>query len=398
MDMEKNETPIRIIGLDCHPDTFTAAIVRGSTPASAVVEKTFDQVSNDRLESWVKKNTIEQDLLVLEASGNGFQIARILRKLNRTAQVLESCHLGKLKEGHANNDKISAVRIARAYLAGTAKKVWVPDEKTQQRRDWYHAHQKAVKRTTQMRNRVLSYLSDNGVRLPKGTRLASDATAAAEQIRQTRPWSEQQWQVIEILLSDLHHAEEQRAKWRALIAREVSSDPVLLSLMRLCGVRVVIAFAIGAVIGDIQRFARPKALVKYVGLNPAFDHSGQGKWQGGIGGHGRKDLRSLLVEAAQSVLRSKSPLAKWGKKLLARKGVLTLVVAAMARKITVAIWYLLKGKWTALEEVDTQLSLKVGKLISTIQVPRTERKKLKEHLGDMLTKGRTYTLDPTKTM
>lgn len=396
MDNDKIQTDRRIIGLDCHPDTFTAAIVRGSTPASAVVEKTFDQVINNRLQSWVHKHTTEQDMFVLEASGNSFQIVRTLRKLNRTAEVLESGHIGKLKEAHANNDKISAVRIAKAYLAGTAKKVWVPDDKTQQRRDWYHAYQKAVKRTTQMRNRVISYLSDNGVRLPKGTRLAGDAATAAEQIRQTRAWSEQQWQLMEILLSDLDHAEQQRAKWQSLIAREVSTDPVLLSLMRLCGVRVVIAFAIGAIVGDVHRFARPKALVKYVGLNPAFDHSGQNQWQGGIGGHGRKDLRSLLIEAAQSVLRSKTPLAKWGKKLLARKGVMTLVVAAMARKITVAIWYLLKGQWTALEEIDAQLKVKVSKLISTIQVPKTERRKLTEHLGNMLTSGRTYILNPAK--
>ena len=31
--------------------------------------------------------------------------------------------MGKLKEAHANNDKISAVRIGKAYLAGTAKEV-----------------------------------------------------------------------------------------------------------------------------------------------------------------------------------------------------------------------------------------------------------------------------------
>src|SRR5688500_1590439 len=160
MKNDKTENQNRVIGMDCHPDTFTAAPVRGSTPATALVEKTFDQVPINRLQNWVVKNTTETDVLVLEASGNSFEIARKLRKLNRTAEVLESTQLGKLKEAHANNDKISAVRIAKAYLAGTAKKVWVPEEKTQQRRDWYHAHGKSVKRTTQMRNRLLSYLSD----------------------------------------------------------------------------------------------------------------------------------------------------------------------------------------------------------------------------------------------
>jgi transposase len=106
---------------------------------------------------------------VLEASGNSFQVVRTLAAIERKALVLESCQRGKLKEAHANNDKISAVRIGKAYLAGTAKTVWVPDAQTQERRDWFHAHRKAVKRTTQMRNRLLSYLSDQGVRLPKAS-------------------------------------------------------------------------------------------------------------------------------------------------------------------------------------------------------------------------------------
>ena len=97
---------------------------------------------------------------MLEASGNSFQVVRTLAAVERKALVLESCHLGKLKEAHANNDKISAVRIGKAYLAGTAKTVWVPDLRTQERRDWYHAHRTATKRTTQMSARVRSSLSD----------------------------------------------------------------------------------------------------------------------------------------------------------------------------------------------------------------------------------------------
>jgi len=152
----------RVIGFDSHPDTFTAALLQGPTPAAAVLEKTFNQVPMAQLTHWAKKHTTPQDLFVLEASGNSFQVVRTLAAVERKALVLESCQMGKLKEAHANNDKISAVRIGKAYPAGTAKTVWVPDAKTQERRDWFHAHRKAVKSTTQMRNRLLSYLSDQG--------------------------------------------------------------------------------------------------------------------------------------------------------------------------------------------------------------------------------------------
>ena len=172
--MNDESKPVeRVIGFDAHPDSFTAAILRGPTPAAAVVEKTFNKVPLTQLPSWAQKHTTAQDLIVLEASGNSFQVVRTLAAAGRRAKVLESCQLGKLKEAHANNDKISAVRIGKAYLAGTAKEVWVPDPKTQEWRDWFHAYHKAVKRNTQMRARLRSYLSDNGVRLKATTRLRS---------------------------------------------------------------------------------------------------------------------------------------------------------------------------------------------------------------------------------
>ena len=390
----------RVIGFDVPPDTFTAALLQGPTPAAAVLEKTFNPVPMSQLQSWTQKHTTPQDLFVLEASGNSFQVVRTLAAIERKALVLESCQLGKLKEAHANNDKISAVRIGKAYLAGTAKTVWVPDAKTQERRDWFHAHRKAVKRTTQMRNRLLSYLSDPGVRLAKGTPLAKGAAAPA-QLRSLKAWSPRQWQVLEGMLMELRHADEQRDHWRSLIAQEVLADPQLLSLVRLCGVREMVAFALGALIGDIKRFAEPRKLVKYIDLNPAFDHSGQGQWSGGIAGHGRKDLRGLLIESAQAILRSGHPLAKWGKKLLARKGSVNLAAGAVARKLAVAIWYLLMGRWTPLEEIDGRLALKVGKIITRVgpaglkQLGKT-RLALRTETNRMLTAGRVYVLDPNR--
>jgi transposase len=366
---DKANSVERVIGFDAHPDSFTAAILRGPTPAAAVVEKVYNKVPMAQLPSWAQKHTRAQDLIVLEASGNSFQGVRTLAAAGCPAKVLESCQMGKLKEAHANNDKLSAVRIGKAYLAGTAKEVWVPDPKTQERRDWFHAYSKATKRTRQMRARLRSYLSDNGVRLQAGTRL-TQVPEVESQIRQARSWSWRQWQVIEIFLAELRPADEQRQHGHRLIAQEVLAEPELLALVRLCGVREIIAFALAAFIGDIQRFASPKKLVKYVGLNPAFDDSGDSEWSGGIGGHGHKLLRSLLIEGAQAILRcSKTPLASWGRKLLAAKGSVNLAVAAIARKLTVALWYLMMGRWTALEEMDARLLRKVSHLIGSIGPP-----------------------------
>jgi hypothetical protein len=46
---EKMNLPSRVIGLDSHPDSFTAALLRGATPAEALLEKTFNKVPLDQL-------------------------------------------------------------------------------------------------------------------------------------------------------------------------------------------------------------------------------------------------------------------------------------------------------------------------------------------------------------
>jgi transposase len=396
--MKTNLPAERVIGLDSHPDSFTAAILRGPTPAAAIVEQVFNKVPLGQLPKWAQKHTTANDLFVLEASGNSFQVVRTLAAVGRQAKVLESWQLGKLKEAHANNDKISAVRIGKAYLAGTAKEVWVPDAHTQERRDWFHAHRKAVKHSSQSRASLLSYLSDNGVRLKLHTSLITPGSAE-EQIRKARTWSPRQWLVIEGRLMELRHAEEQRRHWHQIIAQEVLADPDLLALVRLCGVREIVAFALGAVIGDIKRFSEPKKLVKYIGLNPAFDDSGQNDWSGGIGGHGRRDLRGLLVEGAQALLRnSRTPLAVWGRKLMGRKGVRNLAVCAVARKLTVAVWYLMMGRWTQLEEIESGLSLKLGKMISQANPAGLKslgktRKTFRKEIVQTLKTGKVYVLD-----
>jgi hypothetical protein len=108
----------RVIGLDVHPDSFTAAVIRGQTPADAIIEKVFNQVPMAQLQSWANKETSSEDLIVMEASGNSFQVVRQLAALEREALVLESCQMGRLKEAHANNDKISAVRSFKNAESG----------------------------------------------------------------------------------------------------------------------------------------------------------------------------------------------------------------------------------------------------------------------------------------
>ena len=189
---------------------------------------------------------------------------------------------------------------------------------------------------------------------------------------------------------------------RALVRTPLVSLVAILSLALGIGANAAIFSLFDEMLLRPLPVAHPEQLVNYVGLNPAFDDSGESEWSGGIGGHGNKHLRGLLIEGAQAILRcSQTALALWGRKLLARKGSRNLAVAAVARKLIVAVWYLLRGRWTPLEEIDQRLAFKVGTIIGSVGSKGLahlgkSRKLLREEIYQRLKTGRVYVLDPNK--
>ena len=353
----------RIIGLDCHPDSFTAAVWRGSTPHDALKETLRENLTLERLLEWVEREFSREDLFLMEAGGNSFEIARRLQVLGLRAVVLESAHVGKHAKTYADNDKMAASRIVLVYLAGNAPCVWIPDALSTQRRELLHAHQKAVSDHTAAGNSLKGYLNQFAIRL--GKRGLKDERSR-EWIASQRDWSELQKELLSDYFGELDNQAERRKRLHRLIAREVCAEPLMLRCMKLLGIGVINAFALLAIIGDVRRFERPEKLVAYLGLNPGQRQSGHGKnIKLGVGKRGRADMRHLLIQGAQAVLRmgKATPLGQWGWKLFARKGNRNTAVAAVARKLVVQVWHLLSGNAPTIVEPNKSLALKLQKLI-----------------------------------
>jgi transposase len=336
----------RVIGLDMHPDVFSAAALSGRDAAQARVEQSWDRRATADLETWAR-TLVRGDLVVLEASGNTFATVERLRAVGVQAVVLES-----------QRDRLDAVKLGRIYLSGLAHTVWTPDAQTRERREVLQTYNKAVTTATRTRNRLKSFLSDHAVRLKKGVRLTEPSGETT--VLASREWSALQAMLLKEMLAELRLAQERRKRLEALMAQQVAAEPQLLQLVRLLGVRHIIAFAIGAVVGDIARFANPKKLVAYLGLAPTAVRSGNG---------GRGDLRHLLIQSAQNALNQRSsPWHSWGWKLCLRKSNKNVAVAAIARKLTVSIWYLLRGLFAPLKAIDASLEVKLTKLATAIGV------------------------------
>jgi transposase len=356
-----------VIGLDLHPDVFSAVALAGRDAATAHVDQIWQGRATLELETWARRLS-PGDLVVIEASGNTFTAVERLRAVGVPAVVLESQRVGQIRTTYCATDEVDAMKLARVYLSGLARIVWEPDARTRERREMLHGYQTAVTTATRTRNRLKSFLSDHHVRLKKGVRLADKSGAAT--VRASAAWRGMERVVLEELLTELQIAHQRRRRYSAVMAQEVASDRSWLQLMRLMGVRHIVAFAIVAVVGDITRFANPKKLVAYLGLNPSVEISGKTiRGRGEVVSYGRGDLRALLVQSAQNALQQKnSPLHAWGWKLCLRKSSKNVAVVAVARKLTVSIWYLLRGLFTPLKEIDATVRVKLGKLATAIGV------------------------------
>jgi transposase len=356
----------RVVGLDCHPDTFTAAVFRGQTPHDARKLQSREDLSLAGLLAWAKAEFTAEDLFLLEAGGNSFAVCEALEALGLQAVVLESAHVGKHAKTYADNDRMAAARIALVYLAGNAPAVWVPDAQTRERRELLHVYAKAVRDHTAASNALKSYINGHAIRL--GARSLSAKTTRAW-IDAQRAWSPLQKKLLEGYFDALEQSAEQRRRYLRIICEEISKEPLMLRLMKLLGIGKINAFGVLAVIGNARRFSRPEKLVAYLGLNPGQRESGTGKRISvGVGRRGRGDLRHLLIQGAQAILRmgKATALGQWGWKLFARKGSRNIAVAAVARKLVVQIWHLLHGNPPTALEKDQSFTLKLKKLATSI--------------------------------
>jgi transposase len=370
----------KIIALDCHPDTFTAAVFVGQTPHEARKVGSRENLGLQALLGWAAKEFGPHDLFVLEAGSNSFELCSRLHALGLRAVVLESCHVGKHAKSYADNDKMAAARIALVYLAGNAPCVWVPDEQSRQRRELLHAYGKAVSDHTAASNSLRAYLNGNAIRLAK---VSLELESTRQWILKQRDWSPMQREILAEHFGDLDVCKERRKRLYRLIALQMSAEPMMLRCLKVLGVGLINAFALLAVIGDVRRFERPEKLVAYIGLNPGQRQSGTSKnLKLGVGKRGRGDIRHLLIQGAQAVLRMgrATALGQWGWKLFARKGNRNLAVAAIARKLLVQVWHLLSGNPPTALETDKSFTLKLHKLAIALGAPL--RRQLR--LGDRL--------------
>lgn len=324
--------PKRFIGLDLHKYYLVAIGV--DEEANKVYGPR--RVNLVDLEAWIQKTITPEDALVVETTANAFQVYDALLPHAHSVIVVHPPHVALVVHSQVKTDKIAAFQLARLLSKGLLESIWVPPQEIRDLRTLVGQRRKMIALKTQAKNRLQGVLHRYSVPLPEGPLFHADQRAWWNQL----PVSNLEQFRIQSDLATLDFAHKQIQQIEDQMAVWAAQDERVPVLFELSGLGMVTAFTLLAAIGDIKRFPDADHLVGYAGMGARVHDSGLTRHTGGITKAGRREMRAVLVEAAQVAVlhdpRWKAELARLEPRLGRNKAIM-----AIARKMLVVVWHIL---------------------------------------------------------
>jgi transposase len=316
----------RFIGLDVHKYYLIALGV--DEDLNVVLPARRVELSH--LETWMKKNLSKQDEVVLEMTTNTWQLYDELCAYAGSVLVVHPPHVALITRSQVMNDKIAASILARLLAKGLLVGIWVPPQEIRELRGLVAQRKKMTGLATQAKNRLHAVLQRHHLFPPEGNPFHE----SQQDWWLTLPLGPLEKVNVESDLETLRFAQRQQVRLTSLMEELATQQEQVTRLLQLPGFGVVTAVTVWAAIGEIQRFADPQHLVGYAGLGTRVHNSGMSTRTGRITKAGRCDLRVVLIEAAQ--VAAKAELSRLEPRLGRNKA-----IVAIARKLLVAVWYIL---------------------------------------------------------
>jgi len=325
---------VRIVGLDIHR-VFAEAVMLDD---GKVVRLGRIGMTREHLEAFARTLT-HDDHVVVEATGNAAAVAEVLAPHVGRVAIANPRQVRLIAEARVKTDVIDATVLARLYASGFLPEVWVPDQRTLALRRQVTRRNQVVRQRARLKTIIQSILHAHLVPpCPHADLLGPRGRAWL--LAQPLPPDEAD-AVARHLREHDRLGEDLRVVEREL-AREALADADTKRLMTIPGIDMVVAVGLLAAIGPVARFEGPDKLVSYLGLNPTVHQSGEGRPRHGrISKQGRTHARTMLVEAAWQAVRGPGPLRAFYERIARRRGN-HIAAVAVARKLAVIVWHLLR--------------------------------------------------------
>lgn len=335
-----------IIGCDLHARYQQIALLEVKT--GEIMTRRLEHENGEAKTFYAKLP--KPSLIGIEATGYTRWFERLLAELGHELWVGDPAEIRARAVRRQKTDTRDAEHLLDLLLNKRFPRIWVPTPAERDLRQLLKHRDKLVRMQTSLKNQLHFLAMSQGV-CRKAKLFTVQGRGELEGLSLGWWASRRRQELLELLdslkprLEELDQAVEAQAEQRAE-CRE---------LMKLRGVGPVTSLAYVLTLGPVQRFANSRALVSYLGLNPAERSSGGRQRLGRISKQGNSMLRWLLVEAGQSVARFDPELRRQYQRLKFRRGGKVAKVA-LARRLAVRLYWTLRQAGSRAAEVTAEAS------------------------------------------
>jgi transposase len=325
----------RFVALDVHKHY----VVVGAVDREQAVVLRPRRVTIDELDQWAAAHLQPTDVVVLEASTNVWPIHDLLEGLVARVVVVHPNHVKVITASSVKTDKRDTLALARLLAANLLTSIWIPPAHVRELRGLVSHRKHLVRQRVVAKTRLHGVLHTHNISAPDGD-LFSETN---------RDWWEGLPLSSSVKLRVRHNLalidtlspliQEADAELARLSVSEPWADQVPF-LIQLPGIGLITTMTVLSAIGDATRFPTAKKLVGYSGLGSSVHASGQTHYTGRITKEGRRELRTVMVEAAWTAVRHHPHWKAQFEALAVRTGKQKAIVA-IARKLLVVVWYVM---------------------------------------------------------
>ncbi|MFP6807394.1 MAG: IS110 family transposase [Pseudomonadales bacterium] len=262
-----------------------------------------------QLEQIQKYFSVESLKLCYEASYIGHCLQRDLMQAGFNCDVISPGSIPRKGSKAIKTDRIDVLDLAQFYANDLLTIVQIPDAETEQDRDLLRSRQQLMKQQNDLRRHIQSLLRRNGLHYKAETNNKTHWTKHhycwLERI--VEGCSGSLGTNLQLLLRQLKSISEIVGAYSEeieLMAKQPNYQQAVSALTYYKGIKNLIALTMITEIGDVKRFAHPRQLSAWVGMDIREYSSGGKHHRFGITRQGNRYLRTAFIEANQRAYRT----------------------------------------------------------------------------------------------
>ena len=325
---------MKIVGCDLH--TRYQQIAMLDTETGELIERRLEHANGEARAFYAElKGPVR---VGIEATGHTHWFERMLAELGHELWIGDAAQIRASMVRKQKTDARDAGHLLQLLLEDRFPRIWRPTMAERDLRQLVWHRQKLVWMRNAVGNQLHALAMGEGV-CRKKQLWTKKGRAELEGLR-LGDWARYRRQELLRLLDEL---DSSLAKLDRAVEEQSQQNEAAVLLRTHPGVGPVTSLALVLTLGPVERFARSKQVVSYLGLNPR-EHSSGGKQRlGAISKQGNPMMRSLLVEAGHAAARLDAELGKDYQRLKLRRGS-GVAKVAIARKLAVRMYWMLRSQ------------------------------------------------------